>query len=360
MSCPKKQRSHQPSIKSVFCKKAHLNDIPNNDEEVVTNVNVSTSSNKTKRKWRNQWTLLHPWAYLTKSLLGDEKIKCMWCEEARRNNVFTDGGSLSMQLSSLNEHSKSSDHVIASAMYHVKIQKENANVKGPMDDKISEIMHLENERIILCMKLVHFYACNDIPLEKYVKQCQLQRELGTPMDEIRGSPFFSILIDESTDRTLEKHLIIYVLYLSEGGKGEPQCKFVRLLPVENGKAEGIYNTINEFILESNLDLKKLVAFASDGASSMVGKNNGAISKFQSMMPNILGVHCIAHREALAIKDAYIMSHAHVFSFLDAFANKVYSWLGKSTNRHKELKEIMKRHGKGDLKVLKIHSIRWLS
>ena len=360
MSCPKKQRSHQPSIKSVFCKKAHLNDIPNNDEEVVTNVNVSTSSNKTKRKWRNQWTLLHPWAYLTKSLLGDEKIKCMWCEEARRNNVFTDGGSLSMQLSSLNEHSKSSDHVIASAMYHVKIQKENANVKGPMDDKISEIMHLENERIILCMKLVHFYACNDIPLEKYVKQCQLQRELGTPMDEIRGSPFFSILIDESTDRTLEKHLIIYVLYLSEGGKGEPQCKFVRLLPVENGKAEGIYNTINEFILESNLDLKKLVAFASDGASSMVGKNNGAISKFQSMMPNILGVHCIAHREALAIKDAYIMSHAHVFSFLDVFANKVYSWLGKSTNRHKELKEIMKRHGKGDLKVLKIHSIRWLS
>ena len=146
-------------------------------------------------------------------------------------------------------------------------------------------MHSEYERILLCMKLVHFHACNDIPLEKYVKQCQLQRELGTPnapasneyggytnaksareflmaiknhtrkllYDELRGSPFFSILIDKSTNRTLEKHLIIYVLYLSEGGKGEPQCKFVRLLPVENGKAEGIYNTINEFILESNLD-----------------------------------------------------------------------------------------------------------
>ena len=84
----------------MFCKKAHLNDTPNNDEEVVTNVNVSTSSsNKTKRKWRNHWTLLHPGAYLTKSLLGDEKIKCMWYEDARRNNVFTDGGSLSMQLS---------------------------------------------------------------------------------------------------------------------------------------------------------------------------------------------------------------------------------------------------------------------
>ena len=30
------------------------------------------------------------------------------------------------------------------------------------------------------MKLVHFYACNYIPLETYAKQCKLQRELGTP------------------------------------------------------------------------------------------------------------------------------------------------------------------------------------
>ena len=129
----------------MFCNATHVNDAPNNEQEVVTNANGSrSSSNKQKRKWRNQWTLLHPWAYVTKSLLGDD------------------------------------------------------------------------------------------------------------------STFFSILIDESTDRTLEKHLIIYVLYLSEGGKGEPHCKFVRLLPVENVKVEGIYNSINEFILESNLDLKKLV------------------------------------------------------------------------------------------------------
>ena len=72
------------------------------------------------------------------------------------------------------------------------------------------------------------------------------------------STFLSILIDKSVDRTLEKHLIIYVLYLSEGGKGEPHCTFVRLLPVENVKVEGIYNSINELILGSNLDLKKLV------------------------------------------------------------------------------------------------------
>ena len=102
----------------------------NNEQEVVTNANGSrSSSNKQKRKCRNQWTLLHSWAYVTKSLLGDDNT------------------------------------------------------------------------------------------------------------------FFSILIDESTDRTLER---------------EPHCKFVWLLLVENVKVEGIYNSINEFILESNLDFKKLV------------------------------------------------------------------------------------------------------
>ena len=101
-----KNKAHQHSIKSMFCKAAHVNEAPNNVQEVVTDANGSrSSSNKQKRKWRNQWTLLYPWAYVTKSLLGDD------------------------------------------------------------------------------------------------------------------STFFSILIDESIDRTLEKHLIIYVLYLSEGGKG---------------------------------------------------------------------------------------------------------------------------------------------
>ena len=106
----------------MFRKAAHINDAPNNEQEVVSNANgLRSFSNKQKRKWRNQWTLLYPWAYVTKSLLGDD------------------------------------------------------------------------------------------------------------------STFFSILIDESDDLT------------SEGGKAEPHCKFARLLPVENVKAEGIYNSINEFI-----------------------------------------------------------------------------------------------------------------
>ena len=57
----------------------------------------------------------------------------MWCEDARKINAFKNGGSQSMQMSSVNEHAKSYDRVITSVTYHAKIQNENANVKGPMN-----------------------------------------------------------------------------------------------------------------------------------------------------------------------------------------------------------------------------------
>jgi len=73
---------------------------------------------------------------------------------------------------------------------------------------------------------------------------------------------------------------------------------------------------------------------------------------------LLDVHCIAHREALAANDA--SSHFLELQFIDKFANKVYSWLGKSSKRHGELKELMESFQITKLEVLQIHQIRWLS
>ena len=73
---------------------------------------------------------------------------------------------------------------------------------------------------------------------------------------------------------------------------------------------------------------------------------------------MLDVHCIAHREALAANDA--SSHFLELQFIDKFANKVYSWLGKSSKRHGELKELMESFQITKLEILQIHQIRWLS
>ncbi|KAH7439136.1 hypothetical protein KP509_04G046900 [Ceratopteris richardii] len=235
------------------------------------------------------------------------------------------------------------------------------------------------------MKIILFCALEDIPLEKYPSHCRLLRDLGTPsmpsyinavlgremlivihdyvklqlMFEIRSSLFYSLLIDESTDRTIHKHLIIYILYITNWGKSHVKCDFVELLAVENGSAKCIYDVVTKFLSDNMLDMHKLIAIATDGASVMIGHKTGIVVRFQESMPYIMGVDCIAHRQALAAKDGFI-THAHVYAFVDKVANKVYSWLGKSSKRHDELWKIMSEYGMLDVKALQIHSIRWLS
>ncbi|KAH7428994.1 hypothetical protein KP509_09G026200 [Ceratopteris richardii] len=122
-------------------------------------------------------------------------------------------------------------------------------------------------------------------------------------------------------------------------KGPAICSFVQLLPIENGDAEAIYNAVSFFLVESGLQIEKLIAIATDGASVMIGHKTGVVARFQALMPRIMGIHCIAHRQALAAKDGFV-SHPHVFAFVDKVASKVYSWLGKSSKRHAEMWQLM--------------------
>lgn len=48
-------------------------------------------------------------------------------------------------------------------------------------------------------------------------------------EEINANPVYSILLEESTDRRYEKHLILSVSFLTHGGKGEYVTNFVKLL-----------------------------------------------------------------------------------------------------------------------------------
>lgn len=83
---------------------------------------------------------------------------------------------------------------------------------------------------------------------------------------------------------------------------------------------------------------KLVGFGLDGASSMRGIHEVVSSNLHRYDPHLRYIHWIAHREALIVNDD--SSHFLELQYIEKFENKVYSWLGKSTKRHGELKEIM--------------------
>ena len=139
-------------------------------------------------------------------------------------------------------------------------------------------------------------------------------------DEIFHSPFYSILIDESTDRTMEQHLIIYIAYLTNQGRGQCVMKFIRLFQIKDGAAQSMYDVVRTLLAEMDLSLMKLVGFGS-GASSMRGIHEGLSTKLHRDTPHLLDIHCIAHREELTTND--VSSHFLELQYIDKFANKVY-------------------------------------
>ena len=68
------------------------------------------------------------------------------------------------------------------------------------------------------------------------------------------------------------------------------------------RGEDIFNGIDNFFTENNLDWKKVIECSMDGAPSMMGKNIGVLGILSREYPHIKINHCIIHRQNLASKD----------------------------------------------------------
>ncbi|CAB5395525.1 unnamed protein product [Rhizophagus irregularis] len=84
--------------------------------------------------------------------------------------------------------------------------------------------------------------------------------------EINDSPFWSIMIDETTSISDEKHLAMVFKHFSHN---VPVLSYIGLIELEDCTTDNILTQILEFIQNNGLNLDNLIHFGSDGASTMV-------------------------------------------------------------------------------------------
>ena len=90
--------------------------------------------------------------------------------------------------------------------------------------------------------------------------------------KLRDSPFFSLCIDETTDVSITKQLIVYGRYIVDGAV---QTSFLRALELPNGQARTITDAVCSLCADLEVDLKhRLCGLGSDGASVMLGVRGG--------------------------------------------------------------------------------------
>ncbi|CAG8721475.1 6749_t:CDS:2, partial [Cetraspora pellucida] len=284
--------------------------------------------------------------------------------------------SYNFRKSALDEHAASQQHNEAN-------KKEAASLR--MVTVSNNAISNAHQHVLQMMKMIFWLVSEDIALNKiksfidlaqfievpYIKKeghityanynsaLQMLEAMSILIDndlwnELKNSSAIGILIDESTDIATESHIIVYVKYCLYG---IVKVRYLQLLQLEHGDAKSIYNAIYSLFDKHKL-CEKIMAFASDGASVMMGKNNGVATQFSKNNLYLFVTHCIVHRLSLACEKA--QKQVDFCNHADLILEKTYLFFHKSPKRYDILYSYQELLNSPKLKIHQLHKIRWLS
>ena len=353
----------------------HENIIITEDE---SSCDSTYSSNKnsspiSKRKFQYSW--LKEFNWLQYDAIKGQMV-CIVCQKhGCRDNKFAEGTS-NYRKSALTEHTNSDAH---------RISIQNSEMSKQTKQTIEKAIDKNAEYLSSLFRTAFYAAKSCTPTESFNSIIQLQiangiktlessnlyqedcacREMQEIMSKqiskglveiINQSPVIAIIIDESNDIVNEKHLTIHVKYINGG---EANTSFLTIVELESADAEAVFNKLMLTLKHYNIDCSKIVAFGSDGASTMKGCNNGVAKQLQdNVNKNIIDIHCIAHKFALATNDATSVSPT--IKEYENQMRKINQFFNKSSTRLDVLKRFQIEYNEPQLKVPSYTSIRWLS
>ncbi|XP_023311317.1 zinc finger BED domain-containing protein 5-like [Anoplophora glabripennis] len=207
-------------------------------------------------------------------------------------------------------------------------------------------------------------VCPDSDIAKKIKcsrtkcSCIVKNVIGKKNEkeicEILSNTKFSLIIDESTDRSCTKHLCLVCRYRHNK---TIQDSFLALLPLKDAKAEDLYREVTNFFDRKKIPYQRnLIGFASDGASVMVGRHNSVVSRLKVDIPNVYVVKCICHSFHLCASNACLKLPRSI----EDLAREIYPYFSNSPKRVETFKEFQSFSNVNIHKILHPAQTRWLS
>ena len=327
-------------------------------------------------------------------LMYDEQqgsMKCRFCLASKFNNNFT-RGCKDLQKSALNRHMNATfcrDHARAIQDH----EQRKATVVAA--DRATTIQDAAVEKALRC---VYWLAKEEIASHKFPSLVNLIKMMGdsdlphltmadptrrgmrltyesshaiedfqTAQNEVveknvlhrvQSSPVISIMVDETSDVTVTRKLIVYAKSIIEE-TGAVAEVFISNVDLEgSATAETIRAKLLEVLHEKGIPLSKVTGLGTDGAAVMTGRYRGLGALLTAACPNLVQIHCVAHRLALASGQA--ADTVNQYKKVQNTVNALYNYFQYSAIRMSQLHMMQKVVADHSIAMHQMFSTRWLS
>ena len=159
------------------------------------------------------------------------------------------------------------------------------------------------------------------------------------------------MIDESTDLSMEKQLIVYVNNVE---KGELHTSFMTLIKLVAADASVVFNALVSYLKVCDINVSKVYGFGSDGAAVRVGKQNGVANRLKNENPYMLSMHCVAHKLALSSLDA--AKSVKEVAYYEGMLHAIHSFFSRSSKRLEHLEVWQDILDDPKVKPLAVHQV----
>lgn len=197
---------------------------------------------------------------------------------------------------------------------------------------------------------------NVMPLSNNTVQRRIDemgRDVEDQLVQVLRSTEHSLQIDESTLRDNEVLLLGYVRFIHEK-KSREEMIFSILLPSDT-RSSTIFQAVQKYYLDNEIPISNVIQCATDGAAAMIGKYRGFIALMKREIPDLVGIHCVIHRQHLAARGLSTELHDVLNTVLKCVC-KI-----KARSLNDRLFRLLCEENDEEFQRLLLHTdIRWLS
>ena len=240
---------------------------------------------------------------------AENSMRCTLCVSQKRDTIWATTGSGNFRMKTVRDQAQSNVHLLAVAA--------NDKTQRGVVPGLAATMAKHHSAVMLAMRACYWLVVEEVAHIKFKNFMALLRNCGiadalalhrganashdspvifnellTCLSEvaqkeltadIRSSPFIGLGLDESTDRSMEKHL--------------------QSVRIAGGKAVTVVDAVKEVAATYKFGMRKVVGHGTDGASVMASNLNGVNGLLMNDNPHLVFVHCVCHRLNLAVSQA---------------------------------------------------------